>query len=87
MDDFDRLMEIQRMTADRIRQESQVDNKIKVLDILNSLASGGKRIQVEQVIVEAELEGLGEAEVMATLDQLKDDGIIRMPEAGYVELV
>ena len=88
MDDFERLMEIQRMTATRIRQESEVDNKIKVLDILNDLtATKGKKIQVEEVIIEAGIQGLGESEVMAVLDSLKSDGMIREPEVGYVQLV
>lgn len=86
--DFDRLMEIQRMTASSIRQESEVDNKIKILDIMNTLtASKGKKIQVEAVILEADNQGLAEAEVVATLDALKDDGVISEPEIGYIQLI
>lgn len=86
--DFDRLMEIQRMTAASIRQESEVDNKIKILDILNGLtATKGKKIQVEEVIIEAGIQGLAEAEVMSTLDALKADRMVKEPEIGYVQLV
>ncbi|MFH1589130.1 MAG: hypothetical protein ABIB43_01020 [archaeon] len=85
--DFDRLMEIQRTTASSIRQESEVDNKIKILDILNELTTTkGKKVQVEEVIIEAGIQGLGEAEVLATLDALKSDGMIREPDIGYVQL-
>ncbi|MBC8500638.1 MAG: hypothetical protein ISS25_00810 [Nanoarchaeota archaeon] len=85
--DFDRLMEIQRMTASRIRQESEVDNKIKILDILNELtATKGKKIQVEEVIIEAGTQGLAESEVTATLDALKEDGMVIEPETGFVQL-
>ncbi|MFC2134636.1 hypothetical protein ACFLTH_08480 [Bacteroidota bacterium] len=87
MDDFEKLMEIQRMTATRIRQESEVDNKIKVLDIINELtATKGKKVQVEEIIIEAGMQGLGESEVLATIDQLKSDGMLREPETGYVQL-
>jgi|FLOH01.1.fsa_nt_gi DNA replicative helicase MCM subunit Mcm2 (Cdc46/Mcm family) len=89
MDDseFDRLMEIQRMTASSIRQESEVDNKIKVLDVLNELtATKGKKVQVEEVIIECGMVGLSEAEVMITLDTLKADGMLMFPESGYVQL-
>lgn len=86
--DFDRLMEIQRMTASSIRQESEVDNKIKILNILTDMTtSKGKKIQVEEVIIEAGAQGLAEAEVMATLDALKVDGMVKEPEIGYVQLV
>ncbi|NQU98048.1 hypothetical protein HQ533_01150 [Candidatus Woesearchaeota archaeon] len=85
--DFDRLMEIQRMTASSIRQESEVDNKIKILDILNEFtASKGKKILVEAVIIEAGIQGLAESEVMTTLDALKSDGTVKEPEPGYVQL-
>ena len=85
--DFDRLMEIQRMTASRIRQESEVDNKIKILDIINDLTTTkGKKVQVEGLIIEAGIEGLAESEVITTIDALKSDGLIKEPESGYIQL-
>ncbi len=85
--DFDRLMQIQRMTASRIRQESEVDNKIKILDIITSLTSFKKpKVQIEEVIIEANVQGLAEAEVMATIDELKKDHLVREPEPGYISL-
>ncbi|MBC8494949.1 hypothetical protein H8D36_02235 [archaeon] len=85
--DFDKLMEIQRMTASRIRQESEVDNKIKILDILNDLTTRpGKKIQVEAVILEGAAQGLAESEVLATLDALTSDGMLIKPDIGYVQL-
>jgi len=88
MDDFDRLMEIQRSMASIIRLESEVDNKIKILDILNSLSGPkGKKIQVEEVIIEAGIQGLSEAEVIATIDSLKRDRLVREPEIGFIQLI
>jgi DNA replicative helicase MCM subunit Mcm2 (Cdc46/Mcm family) len=85
--DFDKLMDIQRMTASRIRQESEVDDKIKVLDIINEItAVKGKKVLVEEVIIEAGLQGLAESEVMRTIDALKADGLLKEPETGYVQL-
>jgi len=86
MDDFDRLMEIQRKTASSIRLESEVDNKIKILDILNSLSGPkGKKIQVEEVILEAGVQGLSESEVLNTIDSLKRDRLIKEPDVGYIQ--
>ena len=86
MDDFDRLMEIQRMTASNIRQESEVDNKIKVLEILADLSVSNKRIQIEEIIIEAGIRGLTESEVMNTLKQLESDRIIKRYSDGYIEM-
>jgi|TARA_B100000315_G_C14367414_1_gene491310 DNA replicative helicase MCM subunit Mcm2 (Cdc46/Mcm family) len=88
MDDFDRLMEIQKLTADRIKRESEVDNKIKILDILNELViSKGKKMQVEELIIEASIRGLSEAEVMDSLNSLKRDGLVKELDMGFVQLV
>lgn len=74
--------------ASRIRLESEVDNKIKILDILNSLSGPkGKKIQVEEVIIEAGIQGLSEAEVIATIDSLKRDRLVREPEIGFIQLI
>ena len=87
MDEFDRLMEIQRFTALKIRQEAEVDNKIIVLNIVTDLSSRRGKVQVEEIIIEAEAQGLIEIDVMSTINTLKKDGLLREPEEGYVELV
>ncbi len=88
MYDFDRLMEIQRRTASRIRQETEVDNKIKILDIMNNLSAlKGKKVQVEAIILEAGMQGMSEDDTIATLDSLKRDRLVIEPEVGYVKLL
>ena len=88
MDDFDRLMEVQRMTASLIRQEAEVDNKIKIIEIVTDLsASRNGKVQVEEVLIEADIQGLSEEEVLATIDSLKRDGLVQEPEVGFVQMV
>jgi len=87
MDDFDRLIEIQRMTASKIRQEAEVDNKVKLLGILSDLASSKRRIQVEEVIIEAGMQGMSEGAVMSTLNALKLDRLLSEPEPGIIKLL
>jgi len=47
----------------------------------------GKKIQVEEVIIEAGIQGLSEAEVIATIDSLKRDRLVREPEIGFIQLI
>ncbi len=86
MDDFDRLMEIQRFTASRIRQEAEVDNKIKVLEIISDLADKRGRVQIEAIIIEAYAQGLSESEVLSIIDSIKKDGVLKEVEQGFVQL-
>jgi DNA replicative helicase MCM subunit Mcm2 (Cdc46/Mcm family) len=84
--EFDELLKIQRMMATRIVEETSVDNKIKLLDIINDLVTpANKKVQVEQVIIEAETQGLTESEVMRLLDELKKDHLIVEPETGFIQ--
>lgn len=86
MDDFDRLMEIQRQTASMIRRESEVDDKIKVLDIISELGRKKKKVQIEAIIIEAYEQGLSEDEVLRVIDELESDGMIKQPEMGYLQM-
>ncbi len=87
MDDFDKLMEIQRFTASRIRHEAEVDNKIIVLNILSDLSSTkGPKVQIEELMIEASAQGLTESDVTNTIDALKKDDLVIEPEQGYVQL-
>ena len=84
--EFDELIRIQRQMAGMIAREAEVDNKIKVIEIVDSLTSSKKkRIQVESIIIECQLQGLSEKEVLLIIEQLKDDGILLQMESGYVQ--
>ncbi len=89
MDDFDRLIEIQRMTASSLRLENEVDNKIKLLDIISNLTAGkgGGRIPMEAVIIEADMEGVSESQVNSTISALKRDRLVSEPEPGFIRLI
>jgi DNA replicative helicase MCM subunit Mcm2 (Cdc46/Mcm family) len=75
--DFDEIMKIQNLMASRIAQESEVDTKIKILDIIQNLLGSNKRfVQVEEVLLEAKYEHISEQSAMQTLDELESDRMI-----------
>jgi hypothetical protein len=83
--EFDELIRIQRQMAGMIARESEVDNKIKIIEIVDSLTSPKrKKIQVETILIEAHLQGLSERETLFVIEQLKSDNIIAQSDPGYV---
>lgn len=86
MAEFDMLMDIQRNMASRIARENEMDNKVKLLTIIQSLvdAKTGK-IAKEAVLIEAVQEGMLQAESEYLLKELVRDGTIRDVE-GFVLL-
>ncbi|MBN1275622.1 hypothetical protein JXA12_05020 [Candidatus Woesearchaeota archaeon] len=84
--DFNDLLRIQRMMASRIIQETTVDNKIKLLDLINKLVTDrNRKVQTETIIIEAQAEGFTEAEALRLIDDLIDDHLITQPEPGYIK--
>ena len=84
--DFEDLMRIQRMMASRVAQEVEVDNKIKLLDIIRDMPEGKRGIPVEKILVEARIQGLTDSETMRLLDMLKSDGLLKSGEdKSYVK--
>ena len=83
--DFNELLRIQRMMASRIIQETSVDNKIKLLDLINKLVTDrNRKVQKETIIIEAQLEGFSEEETLRLIDELIKDHLI-VELAGYVK--
>ena len=82
---FNELMRIQRMVASQIAEESDQDTKIQVMTMINELSAGKDRIPIESLIIEAGIEGISEDTVLKLVDQLKRDGIIRIPEEGFIQ--
>ncbi|MBD3208986.1 hypothetical protein GF367_01025 [Candidatus Woesearchaeota archaeon] len=84
--DFNELLKIQRMMASRIIQETTVDNKIKLLDLINRLVTDrNKKAQKETIIVEAQAEGFSETETLRLIEELLEDNLIIEPEPGYLK--
>ena len=86
--DFDDLLRIQRMMASKIMEESNVDSKIRIMNLLRDMSgSKNKKIQVEEIIIEAQSEGYNENETLRILEELVKDKFITIPEEGFVKLV
>ena len=84
--EFEELMRRQRMALRAVTNESETDSKIKLMDIINDLVTDrNRKVQREAVIIEAESQGMDEAEVQRVLAQLKTDHMIIEPEPGYVK--
>lgn len=82
---FEELLRIQNRMASLVSQEAEVDTKIKVLSLIDDITGHKKKkVQVEHVIIEAHHQGMTESEVTSTIDKLIDDGILEMPENGYI---
>jgi len=85
--EFDELMRIQRFMASRVAQESEMDAKIKLLELINQMQTDKKgRISKEKLLVEAEMNGLSENEVLRLLEELKRDHFI-VEEEGYLRKI
>ncbi len=79
--DFDEIMRIQNLMAAHIAQESEVDIKLKIIEVVQSLLGQNKKfIQIEEVIVEAGYDNIDENTVIDVLDQLHKDKMISMIE-------
>ena len=82
---FEELLKIQRLTAGRIIEEQQVDNKIQLLQIIQGMIPSSGKIQKEAVILEALQEGMNEDELETLFENLKQDHLIKESE-GYIIL-
>ena len=86
--EFEELMRIQRMALRSVTNESETDDKIKLMNIINSLLTGNKKkIQKESIIIEAQLQGMTETDIDRFLELLKRDRMIKEPEPGFVSVV
>jgi len=88
MNNFDELMKIQQQMAGRIMQESETDQKLELMDIINSLTTIRRpKVQVEQVILEAQNHGMTEDQALRAIDELIDFGYVTQPEEGFLQRV
>ncbi|MBW2990616.1 hypothetical protein KY348_02835 [Candidatus Woesearchaeota archaeon] len=86
--EFEELMRIQRMALRTVTNESETDDKIKLMNIINNMMTGSKKkIQKESIIIEAQLEGMGETDVDRFIDLLKKDRMITEPEEGFISVI
>ena len=87
-DEFEELMRIQRMTLRSVTNESETDNKIKLMNIINNMITKKrKKVQKESILLEAQAEGMTETEIERIFGLLKDDHLITEPEPGYISLI
>jgi len=84
--EFENLLRIQRQMASSIINEAEIDVKIRLLNIIDDMLKGKKKkVQVEQILIEGQLEGFTENDVRQTLQKLKDDNLIVEPEIGFIQ--
>jgi hypothetical protein len=74
--DFDEIMKIQNLMASRIAREDEVDLKIKIIDIINQLLGKKKNIQIEDILIETNYQGIEDESVLRIIDELQRDRII-----------
>jgi hypothetical protein len=88
MADFDDLMKVQRNMASRLRQEDEMDRKVQLLSLIQTLNPDKKgRILTESIVVEARNEGFSEPEVEGLIDSLAEDGYLQRVDMGIMMLM
>jgi DNA replicative helicase MCM subunit Mcm2 (Cdc46/Mcm family) len=86
MDNFNELLKIQNQIRAGLKREEAMDNKIKVLSIINELTSGPKEtMQKELLIIETNNRGISEQDVEKILIQLEKDNVIFEPSPGHIK--
>jgi hypothetical protein len=85
-EEFQNLLRQQRFLAQSIVQESSMDSKIKLMDIINGLVTNkNKKIHIEAVVVEAVNEGMTEKEALTMIDELKADHLVYETTPGFLQ--
>lgn len=83
---FDNLDEIQERLSRRVREEVHTEDKILVLDIMRGLMDKSGAFYLEEVVVEARVQGVSEHETVQILGELKRDGMLSESEPGRLRL-
>lgn len=87
-DSFEELMKVQRSMASRLHVENELDKKVDLLSLIQSLVPDRRgRILMESIVVEARQEGFSEEEVDRLLDALQSDGYLKRIEDGIMMLL
>jgi|GEM_PF-1723354 len=87
-DEFDELMRVQRTMASRLRQENAMDQKVKLLSLIQGLNPDRRgRILTEQIVVEGRNEGFSGDEIDGLLDSLEEDGYLKRVDQGIMMLL
>ena len=84
--EFEQLLRYQRQMASAIINDAEIDTKIKILNLIDDMTKGKrKKIQMEQLLIEGQLEGISERDIRETLEKLKGDNLVIEPEVGYIQ--
>lgn len=87
MDGFDDLTRIQRNTATRLRREDELDRKIELMVLIQSLNPNKKgHILSELIVVEALQQGFTEEQIDTLIDELQQDGFLKRVDDGVMIL-
>lgn len=78
MGDFDSIMDIQRNMANRVARESNMNNSLNLLEIIQSLVDAKTgRIAKELIFIETTSQGILQAESEVLLRELIRGGSVR----------
>lgn len=80
--EFEDILNLQRNMSKRLVTEAQVDNKIKVINLIMSM--GKKQMLVEELLLEAENLYLSEQAIMDSLESLAEDNTIKLHEGKVI---
>ncbi len=68
-------------------RELQEDRFLNLINLVMSIISSKKKIQIEEIIFEAKLNGYSEDEVYKAIEKLKRDRLIDELPNGFIEII
>lgn len=85
-DDFQEILRVQQLMAQRLMQERKTDNTVSLLEVVRELTENGRRkVHTEAVLIEAQSAGILEREATNLLDELQRNNLISRAN-GFVEM-
>jgi DNA-binding IclR family transcriptional regulator len=80
----DEILDLHRKLASRVVQENEMEQQLKLLDIIQSLVPNAqKQIQKAKILTVAEMEGIPAEQTMRLLQTLEQMGYIKQLSPGY----
>lgn len=85
-DDFQEIIKVQQLMSQRLMQERKTDSKIDLLNLIQDMSENGKKpVQVEALLIEAQLTNISEREATNLLEELQRDHLIARPKTGWIK--
>lgn len=84
---FEDLLRHQRMMASKIIDETSMDSKIQLYNLITDMLKGKiKKVHINQIMFEAQQIGMLEEDVLRLMDELAHDSLIKRLDEGFISI-